>query len=376
MQLAELQSLKAKAASLQKAIASKPEQAKVYAIVSEDKPPAVHVHRRGNPEEQGVEVAPAAFTWAKHAPAILGDNATPEGQRRRALAEWITHPENPLTRRVLVNRLWHHHFGRGIVGTPSDFGLGGERPSHPELLDWLAGEFLKSGWSLKHMHRLIVSSAAYRQSSVAADGRRRADLPDPPAGKSARLLPSAATMDAGNTLLWRQNPRRLDAESLHDAVLAVSGKLNTERGGPGFRDFKYTEAYAPIYEYITPDKPELWRRSIYRFVVRTTPQQFMSTLDCPDPANLTPARVQTTTALQALTLSNNEFMLAQAQHLATRIGSEATDRGAAISRAFAIAFQRNATPDELRGATALVSEQGLFALCRALMNANEFVYLD
>ena len=169
---------------------------------------------------------------------------------------------------------------------------------------------------------------------------------------------------------------RLDAESLRDAVLAVSGKLNLERGGPGYRDFTYTEAYAPIYEYITPDKPELMRRSIYRFIVRTTPHRFMTTLDCPDPANLTPARVNTTTALQALTLSNNDFMLLQARHLVTRIETETNSREAAIHRAFALTFQRDATAAEVQSATPLVAEQGLFALCRMLINANEFIYLD
>ena len=147
-------------------------------------------------------------------------------------------------------------------------------------------------------------------------------------------------------------------------------------GGPGYRDFKYTEAYAPIYDYITPDKPELWRRSIYRFIVRTTPHQFLSTLDCPDPANLTPARVNTTTALQALTLSNNDFMLQQSRHLVTRIENETDSREAAIRRAFALTFQRDATAAEVQAATPLVTEQGLFALCRMLINANEFVYLD
>jgi hypothetical protein len=183
-------------------------------------------------------------------------------------------------------------------------------------------------------------------------------------------------LDSANRLLWRQNPRRLDAESLHDAVLSVSGKLNPERGGPGYRDFKYTEAYAPIYEYITPDKPELWRRSIYRFIVRTTPHQFLTTLDCPDPANLTPARMQTTTALQALTLSNNEFMLRQARYFATRIENEASEIPARVRRAFELSFQRPPTADELRAAQSLVTEQSLFALCRMLINANEFVYVD
>jgi len=408
----KLKSLQAYAAKLGASIKALPVPPKVYATISEPVPPAVRVQRRGNPEDAQQEVTPGAMAWTKHAAVDFGGNATHEGERRVAFAKWITEPANPLTRRVLVNRLWHHHFGQGIVNTPSDFGLGGDRPSHPELLDWLAGEFLKGGWSLKHMHRLICTSAAYRQSSVAAEGTRRA-IPEtgerkPEIGKadaagenlpeiraersetaagggganpkseiqSARLLPSAATVDAQNRLLWRQNPRRLDAESLRDAVLAVSGKLNLERGGPGFRDFNYTEAYAPIYDYITPDRPELWRRSIYRFIVRTTPHQFMSTLDCPDPANLTPARVQTTTALQALTLSNNEFMLQQARHLAMRIENEIGSREAAIRRAFALAFQRAATDAEVRAASPLVAAQGLFALCRMLMNANEFTYFD
>jgi hypothetical protein len=359
----ELKKLRAEAQKIESDLKALPEPAKVYAVVSDAKPPVIKVQRRGNPEDEGAEVVPTAFAWATHAPVALGDNATPEGQRRRALAEWITHPDNPLTRRVLVNRLWHHHFGQGLVTTPSDFGLGGDKPSHPELLDWLASEFLKSGWSLKNMHKLIVMSAAYRQQS--GFGFSRTDA-----------AKAAATLDSANRLLWRQNPRRLDAESLHDAVLAVSGTLNPEMGGPGYRDFNYTEAYAPIYDYITPDKPELWRRSIYRFIVRTTPHQFMSTLDCPDPANLTPARVNTTTALQALTLSNNDFILQQARHLATRIENETDSREAAIRRAFALTFQRAPTSAEVQAAPPLVTEQGLFALCRMLINANEFIYVD
>jgi hypothetical protein len=354
---AELKKLRAEAQKLETELKALREPEKVYAIVSEEKPPVIKVQRRGNPEDEAAEVTPGAFAWAKHAAAAFGDHSTPEAQRRLALAKWVTHPENPLTARVLVNRLWHHHFGQGLVNTPSDFGLGGSKPSHPELLDYLAGELIRSGWSLKKMHKLIVMSAAYRQASTTANGK-------------------ASALDAQNRLLWRQNPRRLDAESLHDTVLAVSGKLNSERGGPGFKDFNYTEAYAPIYDYITPDTPELWRRSIYRFVVRTTPHRFMTTLDCPDPANLTPARMQTTTALQALTLSNNDFMLRQARYLATRIENEAPDNPARIRRAFELCFQRPPTAEELRAAHSLVTSQNLFALCRMLINANEFVYLD
>ena len=352
-----LKRLRSEAQQLETELKALPELDKVYAIISEEKPPVIKVQRRGNPEDEAQEVTPAAFSWAKHSAATFGDNNMPEAQRRLALAKWITHPDNPLTARVIVNRLWHHHFGQGLVTTPSDFGLGGDKPSHPELLDFLARELIRSGWSLKKMHKLIVMSAAYRQASTTANGK-------------------ASALDAQNRLLWRQNPRRLDAESLHDAVLAVSGKLNPQRGGPGFKDFNYTEAYAPIYDYMTPDTPELWRRSIYRFVVRTTPHRFMTTLDCPDPANLTPARMQTTTALQALTLSNNDFMLRQASYLGIRIENEAPDTPARIHRAFELCFQRPPTATELQAAQTLVTDQGLFALCRMLMNANEFVYLD
>ena len=182
---------------------------------------------------------------------------------------------------MIVNRLWHYHFGVGLVDTPSDFGLGGGLPSHPELLDWLAVRIQQDGWSLKSLHRLICLSATYRQASrrvatteVVAEGR------DP-----------GGTVDSSNRWLWRQNPRRLDAESLRDAVLTVSGQLNQRPFGPGYRDFEYQEEYAPVYKYIVADEPELWRRSVYRFVVRTTPDPFLTTLDCPNAANLTPARM-------------------------------------------------------------------------------------
>ena len=356
---ATLKKLRVIAAKLDADIKALPEPNKVYAIVSNEKPPVIKVQRRGNPEDEAQEVTPGGLSWVKHASSAFGDQTTPEAQRRLALADWITHPENPLTARVIVNRLWHHHFGQGLVTTPSDFGLGGDAPSHPELLDFLANELITHGWSLKHIHKLIVMSKTYRQESGFGFSRKDA-------------AQAAATLDSSNRLLWRQNPRRLDAETLRDTVLAVSGKLNLQRGGPGYRDFNYTEAYAPIYDYITPDKPELWRRSIYRFIVRTTPNQFMSTLDCPDPANFTPARAQTTTALQALTLSNNEFMLQQARYLAERVQKETHDADSAINRAFQLAFQRAATPEEHAAARPI----DLFSLCRMLLNANEFVYVD
>ncbi|MFP6900514.1 MAG: DUF1553 domain-containing protein, partial [Opitutales bacterium] len=324
-------------------------------VVSE-KPPIVKVLDRGNPEAPKDEVTPGTLSWVDVLETDLGTNETPEADRRAALARWITHPKNPLTRRVIVNRLWHWHFGQGIVDTPSDFGFGGSTPSHPELLDWLAEELLSQNWSLKAIHRIILNSSAYRQVSHTVHG---------------------AKDDADNRLLWRQNPRRLDAESLRDAVLATTGKLNLKAGGPGFRDFKYVEAYAPIYKYVTPDKPELWRRSIYRFVVRTTPHEFLTTLDCPDPANLTPKRLVTTTPLQALTLSNNPFMLKQTGYFAERLQAEAGEAPAKQVRlGFALAFGRPPSQEEQRAAETTIRKKGLFALCHVLLNANEFVYLD
>ena len=382
---ARIEALRADEKQLSATLAAKTEGEKVYAVTSSD-PPVVKVLRRGNPEDAQEEVAPGVLACVKHTTADFA-RAKTEGERRLALVEWIAHPANPLTRRVLVNRLWHHHFGVGLVDTPSDFGKGGGLPSHPELLDWLAEEFLARGWSLKAMHRLICTSAVYRQHSAFSGQYSEASGRSTGAARNAgsqrnteqwKLNTSLTQrLDASNRLLWRQNPRRLDAESVRDTVLAVSGKLNLAAGGPGWRDFKYTEAYAPIYQYITADTPELWRRSIYRFIVRTTPHQFMTTLDCPNPANLTPARTATTTALQALALSNNEFMLQQARHFATRVEREAgADTAAQITRAFQLAFSRPPSGQELAAARDLVRTDGVFSLCRMLLNANEFVYVD
>lgn len=319
-------------------------------------PPTTHILIRGNPETPGEAVAPGTLRLGGAA-VNFGAADMPESQRRIVLADWITDPHNPLTARVIVNRLWHHHFGRGIVGTPSDFGYGGERPSHPELLDWLAAELIRADWSLKHIHRLIVSSQTYRMTSRSSD-------------------PAAMQVDSDNRLLWRMNARRLEAEAIRDSVLVVADKLNPQMYGPGYRDFDYQDAYAPIYNYTTADTPELWRRSIYRFIVRTTPQPFLSTLDCPDPATLTPSRTVTTTALQSLALFNNDFMLRQSQYFAQRLANEAATVDEQINLAFQLVFTRSAHPDELAAARRLVDKQGLSHLCRVLLNTNEFVNID
>ena len=307
-----VQALQAEEKQLSAKLNAKVTTDKVYAVIA-DKPPTIQILKRGDPESPADEsIPPGTLSLLRDLKPDLGALDSIEGDRRKALATWITDARNPLTRRVIVNRLWHWHFGQGIVNTPSDFGLGGGKPSHPELLDYLAEELLKSGWSLKHMHKLIVMSEAYRRTSFSTRSPK------------ANELENSFYIDSNNRLLWRQNPRRIEAEATRDFVLAISGKLNLQHtGGPGFTDFTYTEGYAPVYQHITADTPELWRRSIYRFVVRSTPQKFLTTLDCPDPANLTPARMTTTTALQSLALFNNDFILRQSRYFAERLQKEA-----------------------------------------------------
>jgi hypothetical protein len=375
-QLAQLQRKKALLEAELKELGEPPE---FYGVVSET-PPAVHILTRGNPEAPGDTVGPGTLGFGE-ADIQFGSVDTPDLDRRLALAKWITSPDNPLTRRVIVNRLWHWHFGTGLVDTPSDFGFGGGQPTHPKLLDWLADELLRSGWSLKHIHRLIVTSQTYQQQSVPAATDQRVDpAAVDPAATDQRVDPAAVdptVVDSDNRLLWRMNPHRLEAEAVRDSVLAVSGKLNATMFGPGYRDFDYKEAYAPIYTYQTADSPPLWRRSIYRFIVRTTPQQFMTALDCPDPANLTPKRNITTTALQSLALYNNEFMLKQSRYFAERLaeepGSNIDDQ---VERAFQLAFARSPDAKERELSRKAIVQHGLWQFCRAMLNANEFIYID
>jgi hypothetical protein len=377
---ARVQTLRSEEKQLSAKLNAKVKTDKVYAVIA-DKPPAIQILKRGDPESPAEEsIPPGTLSLLRDLKPDLGTLETPEGERRKALAEWITDPRNPLTRRVIVNRLWHWHFGQGIVNTPSDFGFGGGRPSHPELLDYLADELLKSGWSLKHMHKLIVMSSTYKQRSDGVGDKWSIGNTSLQNSSTPPLQHSniPTLLDSGNRLLWRQNPRRIEAEATRDFVLAVSGKLNLQSiGGPGFSDFTYTESYAPVYQHITADTPELWRRSIYRFVVRSTPQKFLTTLDCPDPANLTPARMTTTTALQSLALFNNDFILRQSRYFAERLQKEAgSDLARQIHQAYALAFSREPTAEEQRLATEFIQANDLFAFCRSLFNANEFVYVD
>ncbi len=328
----------------------------VFAAVGKEQPGQVHLLSRGDPEARAQEVFPAGLSCLTGLKSNFGSGKTSEKERRKKLAEWIIHPQNPLTSRVLVNRLWHHHFGRGIVKTPSDFGFLGSRPSHPQLLDWLAAEFLESGWSIKQIHRLILTSGTYRQ---------RSDFNG-----------FATTVDSDNQLLWRMNPRRLDIESIRDAILSVSGTINLAAGGPGYKDFDFVDKYAPVYKFITADRPELWKRTVYRFTVRSVPNRFMKILDCPNPSSLTPRRSQTTTALQSLSLLNNPFMIDQAKYFANRLEDQQPTLTQQVDLAFRLTFARPPSPQELTASCEMATENGLFYFCRALLNSNEFIYLD
>lgn len=353
----ELVELEREREQLQSQLRHLGEPTKFYGVTAAT-PPDVRLLVRGNPETpNGPPLAPAALPLFRNLDSKLGTNRSPEGPRRSALARWITDPKNPLFRRVIVNRIWQWHFSQGIVDTPSDFGFGGDRPSHPELLDWLAQYFANSGYSLKSIHRLILTSRTYRQTSNHSN-------------------PDAKKIDSGNRLLWRQNPRRLEAEAIRDSVLVVSGCMNLHAGGPGFEDFRYEEAYAPIYRYVTADKPELWRRSIYRYRVRTTPNDFLTTFDCPDPANLTPKRQATTTPIQSLALYNNEFMLLQAGYFARRLQVRNASVASQVQSGFELAFGRQPTDSERMLGCEFIRKNGLTAFCRVLLNSNEFLYVD
>ncbi|MCH2026792.1 MAG: DUF1553 domain-containing protein, partial [Verrucomicrobiales bacterium] len=278
-----------------------------------------------------------------------------EGDRRIALAEWISHRDNTLTWRSIANRVWHYHFGRGIVDTPNDFGRIGSKPTHPELLDWLAVWFRDNGGSIKDLHRLILNSETYKQVSD--------------------HHPENATADISNKYLWRQNRRRLDAESLRDTVLYVSGKMNLQMGGPSFKDFVIEKPqHSPHYQYhkYDPDDPSTHRRSVYRFIVRSQPQPFMDTFDCADPSQLVDKRGETTTALQALALLNNNFMVKMSERFAERISGNSDP----VRTAFELAFSRVPSMDELVLLRSYAQRHGLAATCRIIFNLNEFSFID
>jgi hypothetical protein len=327
-------------------------------------PDAWRILARGDFRQPGDVVSPrgiAAVTGVNPDWSLAQD--APEAERRKALANWIADAKNPLTPRVIVNRLWAYHFGEGIVRTTSDLGFQGGHPSHPELLDWLASELVNpaSGgkpWSLKHIHRLILQSASYRQQS--------------------RVVESAMKVDAENRLLWRRPPQRLEAETFRDAVLSVSGDLDRRIGGPGYKDYKVSSAgNNETYSVFDAVGPEFNRRSLYRTVLRAGTSPLLDTLDCPDPSVAAPRRSVTTTPLQALTLLNNVFTEHYAGRFAERLKRETPDDVAAqIHRAYSLAFSRQPVDEEIAFAKSFIAERGLDQFCIVLFNSSEFMYVD
>ncbi len=324
------------------------------------KPRPIYLLARGQVTTPGREVTPGALSMLTFQPArfALPKDAT-EGERRAALAKWITDTNNPLTWRSIVNRVWQYHFGAGIVATPNDFGLNGARPSHPELLDWLAAEFRDSGGSLKKLHKLIVTSATYKQTSNPQSVIRKPQ---------------------SNELLWRQNRRKLEAEAVRDAVLSVSGKLDLTMGGQGWQDFVIERPeHSPHYEYglADPEDARTWRRSIYRFIVRSQTQPWMTALDCADPSMRVEKRNESISPLQALALLNNGFMISQSRHFAERLEREFPNNLARqIEGAHWLAFGRAPGAAERRKYIAFARNYGLPNLCRTLLNLNEFTFAD
>ena len=324
------------------------------------KPRVIHLLHRGDVQKPRKEVTPGTVGALRELPNRfeLPANHT-EGERRAALARWLTDPKNPLTWRSTVNRVWQHHFGRGLVETPNDFGRMGGLPTHPELLDWLAADFRDGGQSLKKLHKLIVTSATYRQSS-AANSR-------------------GTTADEENRLLWRQNRRKLEAEAVRDSILYVSGKLDTKIGGPSFQDFVITHPeHSPHFEYELhdPDDPRSHRRSIYRFIVRSQLQPLMTALDCADPSMQVDRRNQSVSAPQALALLNNGLTVVLSKHFAARLEREAKELPVQIRRGFELCFGRAPNETERQALENYARAHGLPNTCRVLLNLNEFAFVD
>ena len=381
-------------------IAALPAPSLVYVAASEFEPdaglkpsggprPIFRLHR-GDITQPREAAEPGALSCLAALPPRFANTAD-EGARRAALAHWLTAPENALTWRSIVNRVWHLHFGRGLVATPNDFGHMGAVPSHPELLDWLAVWFRdEAHGSLKALHRLIVTSATYRQGSARAPRAGFGASPKPlaaieaaPGGapvatREARALPDDP--DPDNILLARMNRTRLDAESIRDTVLAISGQLDLRAGGPSDRQFDLQPGIhvTPRVDYAKFDVNSTAgrRRSVYRFLFRTLPDPFMDALDCPAGDQLAPARNASVTVQQALALWNSAFLTRHAELFAERVQQSAPALDGQIKTACALALGRAPTPAEQTEFTAYAQQHGLANLCRVILNSNEFVFLN
>jgi Protein of unknown function (DUF1553)/Protein of unknown function (DUF1549) len=349
---AERERIKREIDEIEKTVPRPPAHAQAL-IDQKPEAPETFVLRRGETKNPGPKVEPRPpgilLTSSSFDPGAIKPTGSTTG-RRLALARWLTRPDNPLTARVIVNRLWQEHFGRGIVATSSDFGVRGEPPTHPELLDWLALELVAQGWKLKPIHRLMVTSAAYRQASTA--------LPEVAKKQSAE--------DSDNGFLWRMNRRRLDAEGLRDAMLFVSGELNLKPGGPGVlvpiekevEDLIFTEAEVVDLWPETPDSIEHVRRSLYLFRKRNVRYPMFDAFDAPDTQSACPQRTLSTHALQALVLLNSDFAAGRARALAGRLFVEAKGGDAErIALAYKLVLGRDPRPKELDQARGFLASQ-------------------
>ena len=338
-----------------------------------DKVPLTKILYQGDHKQERDPVAPGFISALDPNPAAIRKASNPKTTGRRlTLAEWIASENSPLTARVLVNRVWQNHFGRGLVGTPNDFGLAGDKPTHPELLDWLASEFMRERWSLKKLHRMIVTSAVYRQVSA-------------PPHRSAKR---AGAIDSDNKLLWRQNLRRLTGEQLRDSLLAVSGTLQIKSSGPPVWPELPAEILQanPAFLDDNAEKTKGWYpsppnernvRSIYLVQKRTVRVPFMETFDLPENSVSCARRNQSVVPPQALSLLNGHLSIQAARDLAARVQQCATaDLSTQVDAAFTFALQRKPTSDERRVCLALLQQRNLVELCRALLNLNEFIYVD
>lgn len=327
------------------------------------KPRPIHLLARGDVRKPGDEVTPGALHAVRELRAKFDLPAeADESTRRVALAHWLSDERNPLTWRSIVNRVWQYHFGRGIVETANDFGRMGALSSHSELLEWLAIEFRDGAQSFKTLHRLIVTSAAYRQSSNLTEENERAEA-----------------LDSNNRLLWRMNRRKLEAEVIRDAALFISGRLKPMMFGPAFQDFVIEKPeHSPHYQYhlYNHDNPRSDRRSIYRFIVRSQQQPFMTALDCADPSMAVEKRNESLSALQALALLNNGFMVSMSKSFAERLSRERISPEGQIECAYQLALSRSPSENERQEMVAFAQKHGLANACRLIFNLNEFVFAD
>lgn len=331
---------------------------KVYAAVSHE-PGVMHLLKRGSVAAPAGVVSPGGIKAIQGVNGELGLAAdSSDRDRRIRFADWVTSSKNPLFARVIVNRVWHYHFGRGLINTPNDFGFNGGNCSHPALLDWLACRLIQENWSLKSLHRLILLSAVYQQS--------------------AQRNPAALKVDADNQWLWRKSPQRIEAESIRDSILKISGQLNPQVGGQGYQDVKsYFFKGTQFYEPLDPVGEKFNRRSIYRFSARGGRHPLLETFDCPDPSTTTPDRASTTTPLQALSLMNASFVLRMSDQLAQRIQQRVgTGVERQVTELFLLAYQRHPQPAESATACEFSEKYGLSALCRVVLNSNEFLYVN